>query len=295
MENSLTYQDDCPQEDLNLFQYLDYRHYLKDYYDQKKQTNTSFSHRVFANKAGLNSPSLMVMIMKGERNLTAKSMPGFFKALGLSNREQKYFETLVSFNQANKPEAKKYYYEQLLPIYKKEHGQQLKADQYEYLSKWHHPVIREMIALPNFRENCTWISRRLKNMISATEAKRTLQLLLELGLVSRNENGRLIQVDVSLATPSVVKNLAALQYHQQMLRLAHHSLTQDPGHKREISGLTASLSVEQYQKLKQYIIEFQNKLVCEFTTPQGSDPQVYQFNFQLFPITEIEKDIPGHA
>jgi uncharacterized protein (TIGR02147 family) len=267
----------------SIFQYLDYRLFIKDFSGVKKRTNRHFSHRGLARRAGFNSPSLFIMILNGKRNMTSNS------------HEQKYFETLVSFNQADNIETKKFYYEQLLPIYKEEHGKKLKVDQYEYMSNWYGPVIREMIALPQFRENGKWISRRLKNLITPAEAKKTIQILLDLGLVMRSESGRLQLVDHTVTTSSVVRDLGAFQFHRQMLGLASRALTQDASQKREISGLTTSLSKKQFSKLKQYIQEFQNKVICEFGEPDGEQDQVYQFNFQLFQITDIEKQEASHA
>jgi uncharacterized protein (TIGR02147 family) len=277
-------------QETQVFQYLDYRHFLNDFYQAKKQENPSFSHRVFAKKAGFVSPSLLLLVMQGKRNITQKSLPGFCKALDLNVRERKYFETMVLFNQSSNPEAKKHYYEQLVPIYKKEHGQHLKANQYDYLSNWYGPVIREMIELPDFREDPKWISRKLKNLVSPTDVKKMLDLLIELNLVERNDLGTLNIIDTNITTPDEVFDVASFQFHQQMLSLAKRSLVEDQGHKREISGITAALSENQFEKIKQYIQEFQNKLMFELEQPDENQKHVYQFNCQLFPITKFDKD-----
>ncbi len=39
----------------NIFQYIDYRKFLSDYYNEKKRADRRFSYRAFAMSAGLKS------------------------------------------------------------------------------------------------------------------------------------------------------------------------------------------------------------------------------------------------
>jgi uncharacterized protein (TIGR02147 family) len=55
---------------VSLFDYLDYRQYLRALFDEKKQGNTGFSHRTLMEKLSLQSPGHMLFIMQGKRRLT---------------------------------------------------------------------------------------------------------------------------------------------------------------------------------------------------------------------------------
>ena len=61
----------------SIFEYIDYRRYLKDYYDFQKKTKKYFSYRFFAQKAGINSPILLKMVFDGKRNLSRKTLEKF--------------------------------------------------------------------------------------------------------------------------------------------------------------------------------------------------------------------------
>ncbi|HSA60450.1 MAG TPA: TIGR02147 family protein, partial [bacterium] len=50
------------KEQPNLFNYLDYRHFLRDWLQSAKK-NYGFSYRFFSKRAGLKSPSLYKMVM----------------------------------------------------------------------------------------------------------------------------------------------------------------------------------------------------------------------------------------
>lgn len=94
---------------LNVFNYIDYRHFLKDFYDYSKKINKKFSYRYFALKAGFSSSGFLHLVIDGKRNLSRKYIPRFAKAIGFNREERIYFDALVSFNQAEDAESKEFY------------------------------------------------------------------------------------------------------------------------------------------------------------------------------------------
>lgn len=278
----------------NLFEHVNYRQFLAAYYQSKKASSESFSYRYFARRAGVASPSYLLDVIKGVKNIADKSLDGFCRALGLSLRERHYFENLVRFNQSDNPEVKRHYYQQLLPVLKKESGKHLQGKQYDYFSSWYLPVVREMIALSDFRENSKWISRRLKGLISPKEAKKAIELLLDLGLIKRNADERLKITDVTVTTPPEVAELVMVKFHQEMLSQAREALVGVEGWQREISGITAALSPAQFKEIKQEIQEFQNRIMQRLEKVDQEANHVYQFNCQLFALTANPKE-ESHA
>ena len=76
---------------VNIFEYLDYRAYLRDFYAQQKGKSAAFSHRAFSRRAGLRSSNYLSLIMKGERDLSSEMAPRFAKACGLAKGEADFF------------------------------------------------------------------------------------------------------------------------------------------------------------------------------------------------------------
>ncbi|HND31034.1 MAG TPA: TIGR02147 family protein, partial [Myxococcota bacterium] len=87
-----------------IYRYLDYRKFLADWFREKKEANPLFSHRAFARKAGQASPSLLLHVIEGKRNLTPITLEAFVKALGLKSEEVEFFTTLVNLDQAETQE-----------------------------------------------------------------------------------------------------------------------------------------------------------------------------------------------
>src|SRR5690349_7504160 len=83
-----------------VYDFLDYRAYLRAFYEAEKARRPSFSHRLFSRVAGLRSPNFLKLVMDGERNLGDESIPKFVKGLGLGAEEAEFFADLVKFTQA---------------------------------------------------------------------------------------------------------------------------------------------------------------------------------------------------
>ena len=98
----------------SLFEYMNYRDFLRDYYEEKKREHSFYSFRLFSQKAGFKSPNFLKLVIDGNRNLSKESVYKFVKALGLNKKESDYFENLVFFNQSESLEEKNAYLARLL-------------------------------------------------------------------------------------------------------------------------------------------------------------------------------------
>ena len=272
--------------ELNIFKYSNYREFLKAFYTAEKEVNEKFSYRYFAQKAGFTSSNFLYLIITGKRNLSKDFIPKFSKALGLNKKEQQYFETLVSFNQAKTPEAKRYYMELLNLFSKDKTGKILKEEEYEYFSNWYYPVIREMVLLPHFEKNPKWIKKQLNNHVTIKQVNDALDTLMRLGLIKRDDTGRMVQADTHLITEDDVMHTAAYSFHQQVLSLAKHVLANTPGDKREISGITMALSKKQFQEIRRKVRDFEDHILKYLTDNPDVPNSVFQCNIQLFSVSE---------
>ena len=53
----------------NIYNFSDYRDFLKDRYRQLKEADPVFSFRHFSKQAGFGSPNYLKLVMDGKRNL----------------------------------------------------------------------------------------------------------------------------------------------------------------------------------------------------------------------------------
>jgi uncharacterized protein (TIGR02147 family) len=268
----------------DLFAHLDYREYLKAYYEAAKAHSSAFSYRWFSKKAGYASPNYLKLIIEGERNLTPESIGKFTQALDLNDDEARFFAALVQLNQAESDEERNAAYEQVAASRRFRAARRIDHSFFQYLSHWYIPAIREMTARHDFREDPTWISAQLVPRIPVEFVQQALDVLLELGFVVRDDAGRLTRGTPSLTTGHEVRSLAVANYHRQMMSRAADAIEKVDRELRDISALTVCVPMELVPQLKQRIQGFREVLLdlCDRATPGEA---VYQINMQLFPLS----------
>ncbi|MBI2067209.1 MAG: TIGR02147 family protein [Deltaproteobacteria bacterium] len=271
----------------DIFNYLNYRHYLKDYYSEKKgKKGSHFSFRSFSRLAGLSSPNFLKLVIEGKRNLGGDGIQSFIKGLRLNKEESVFFEDLVHFNQATTDEERNQHYQRLSRSRRYRQVKQIEKDYFVYFSRWYYAAIRELVLLPEFKEDPIWIASKLAPAITPNEARVAIELLLELGFIKRDKNGKLTQSERNITTEREVASLAIKNFHRQMIEKAAESIEKTSHEKRDISSLTVALSKEKFEETKRRIQEFRRELNV-LLSEEGKADSVYQINFQIFNLTEV--------
>lgn len=273
----------------SLFEYSDYRQFLADYYSQKKANSPAYSHRVFAKQAGLSSPSHLLMIIKGERNLSLKTIPKFSEGLKLNVKEKKYFELLVLYNQTEDLPLKAKYFGEIMSMKASLAGlYKLEKEKFDFLSKWYVVAIYVLIDLKDFKADPAWISRRLGSKVTAAQAKEALESLFHLGMIESDPLKGLKQVSGAITVADDTRSMAVFSYHQSMIRLASDALRTSAPSLREMNGATIAIPKNKLPELKEKIRTFRkeiNQLASSYENPD----EVYQLNIQFFALSSTEE------
>ena len=273
----------------NIFEYLDYREYLRDYYEAGKENLSAFSYRYLARLAGFSSPNFFKLVMDGDRNLSSVSVEKFSAALKLDREEKRFFEDLVAFNQAESVEEKNEAFEQIAASQRFRRARRIDSSMFEYLSRWYHPVIRELAARDDFRDDPEWVAQHLNPSVPADKVAESLELLFDLGLLQREDDGTISRGNPSLTTGHEVRSLAIGNYHRQMLERAEESIEAIDRSMRDISALTVCIDPENVEDLKERIHAFRETLL-DLCDREENPQSVFQMNFQLFPLSKVEED-----
>ncbi|MEQ9497460.1 MAG: TIGR02147 family protein [Deltaproteobacteria bacterium] len=268
----------------------DYRSYLREMIVYLKATKRQFSYRYFSRVAGFRSPNFLQLVAEGKRNLSNASIAKFAVGLGLDEREQETFETLVMLGQATTDAERNRYYLRLKKQRDSVGTGRIEEAQYEVYAEWFILAVREMLLLPDFVEDPAWIARRLRPEISPADAKRALDLLQEVGLVVRDAEGRLRSSQTKLSTGPKVRSLAIRNFHRAMLEEAAQTLDTVAINKRDITALTFVLSPRKYDLVRARIEQCRRDLLDmiddDELAEEGEDaPEVYHLAMQLFPLT----------
>ncbi len=267
---------------------LSYREYLAKWFACRKKLQPHYSGALFAKKAGLSSHTLLGMVIRGDRNLSADTTRAFVRALGLKGREALYFEKLVLFNQSKNSEDRAFYFDQLCSIGSQSSRKILTKiqDHASYFSHWYNVAIRELVAVEGFQADSAWISQALKNKITPKQAQEAWDLLLRLGMVEAMEGDRYRIVSPSIDIDPGTVDFAIRNFHREYLDRSRDAIDGEPLEERELSSMTLSISDEDYGLLKERIKEFRKKLNTEFPTGTSPRTRVVAVNLQALILTE---------
>lgn len=269
---------------LNIYGYLDYRKYLKDYYKlQKKQTNY-FSYRYFSNKAGFSSHNVLKQVIGGERNIALNSIGKFCKALNLNARECDYFRLMVLFSHTKNEDEKNELFKEMIRYKNGSKFKRLNQLQYKMYSEWYHAVVRELLSFKDVREDYTAIVKCLSPAITLGQLKKSLKLLEEIGLIKKDKSGKWVQSDPIIKTDPEVESLSIRNHNRKMIRLAEDAIESIAREDREISSMTLGISKKAFNEIKKKIQDFKDEILSDVLSDNSESEEVYQLNFQLFPL-----------
>jgi len=273
---------------LNIYDYLDYRKYLQDYYAFQKKNHSSFSYRQFSKSAGFKSPNFLKLVMDSQRNLSESGIQKFSNALKLNKNQSEYFYHLVFMNQSNLDHEKEAHYKKLTKIAPHTKRKSLGMEAHRYCSHWIYPVLREMIELKKFEEDPYWIARRLNFQVSIPEIRSALKFLIDEEYIQRSSSNTLEVAEKILTTPDEIASMSYRNYHRQMLHQAEEALNTIPLEDREFGAVTFILPESATQELKERIKKFRKEIhhwaVEQSSTTHGET--VTQLNIQLYPHTK---------
>ena len=275
------------QEHRKIFEYLDYREFLRYYYQSKKAANPAFSLRAFSDKIGFKAKDFISRVMQGDKNLSTQSIQKIVTGLKFGKREASFFEDLVWFNQAETMDEKNSWFQKMqneLKIVRFTEGQhQLAFYQYQVYSHWRHLVVRSLIGMYGFHGDFTSLAKSVHPTITIEEAKESVELLEKCNLVKKNEDGSYELVNKDITTGDRTSKIALRGFHQHCLALGAESIDRDPPTMRNISGLTLGISQAGYEKIVERMSAFR-KEIAQIANEDKDADKVYQMQLLLFPI-----------
>lgn len=249
-----------------------------------KQTRRGFSYRSFSRRAKLGSPNHLKRVIDGDRNLTLEMAGRFAETIGLEGEAADYFLQLVRLGQASSSIDRSHAFAKLTSFRAFRRTRKLDVAQGDYHSTWYIPAVRELAGRRDFLSDPTWIAQRLLPPIKPSEANAALDTLLQLGLLRREDDGRIVQSEPLVSTGPEMHTLHVANYHRTMMHRAAESIDLVPSEARDISALTLLVSRGGLKRLKEKVQRFRRELL-EDTVADTDARQVVQLNFQLFPLS----------
>lgn len=268
---------------LNIFEYSDYRPYLKDFYELHKSLDPQFTYRYIAGRVGFRSAGHFTQILNGRINLSSSMATSFIEFLKLNKGEAGYFDLLVRFDQAKTHAEKRRCFEQMTKFRELKIAT-LSPSQYEYYDKWYYVAVREALSYYHFKDDYAALAKKVKPSISPREAKLAIALLERLGLIKKGNDGIYKKTVASVSAAPLGGSIAITNQALQTMRLAREALDRFPKEQRNISGVAFSVSEKTFEAIQKEIRDFRKKIL-DMAQADPLPDAVYQFNVQFFPLS----------
>lgn len=273
---------------LRLFDYLDYRQFLKDWIAQKKIQSNAWSHRLIAEKVHLKSGGHISLILSGKANLKESALESFINLLKLQNSEADYFRNLVLYNQATTHQEQTKYYERLLAC-KDSLVTVLQVDQYAYYSHWYYSAVREALSIYEFRgDEFHALGEQMIPALSADQVQEAFQFLQRLQMIEQNSHGFWKPTNRILSTGPQRTGFYFNEHVFQLLDLARCAIQRIPTGEKYNSWISAAVGPDSFLKIVEEI-RCVRKKILKIVENDSNPDRVYHLNLNLFPITQRRK------
>jgi uncharacterized protein (TIGR02147 family) len=271
---------------VNVFDYVNSRRYLKDWFDECKKENKAFSHRILAEQLGLLAPNFILLVMQEKRNLNRDLRIKISRVMEHSPKEAEYFEYIVGFSQAKTDDEKRDFWSKIMNCRKEVKVVKINDQNiYEYFSNWYNPAVRELIASPDFDGNPETLCKLLQPSISASQAKASIELLQELDLIKK-VGDRYEQTSGCIGTDNEVKCLAVSNFHREMANLGLSSMDRMRQKERFVTGATVYITERMYEEVQKRIDALKKEVFAIEKSDSDGKRRVYHLNCQLFPLSK---------
>ena len=267
-----------------IFDYLDYRSFIKDRLEWLSSQNSKYSQRWLAKRMNLKSAGLLSMIIKGERNLSREKAAAMSQGLGLNGEDCEYFNLLCELGNTKEDETRKDILEKIRIGFQDGLFKQLNNEGFEAMKFWYIPAIREMVRIRCFKADPSWISYCLG--ITEKEAQHGWSFLVEKEFV-KEESNRWVRSDPSIHNLRKIPLAIIHQFQLAMIQKAINAVSL-PTEQRLFETLTFSIPRELQPKIESAIKRFCRELDFLAESHLQAD-EVFQLNVQLFSLSNLYK------
>jgi uncharacterized protein (TIGR02147 family) len=272
-----------------VYEYTDYRSYLRDVYTIRKKNDRGFSHRFISNCVGASSSGWFSDILNGRITLTKTFLTPLLQLLELRPREADFFELLVAYNQAENLEEKNRYLQKII-AFKDIEPLLINKNQFDFYRTWYFTALRELLLYYRFDGDYATLSQLCDPPIKPTEARQAIETLISIGLIAENETGVLRPVDKTVSKDSAFQSVHWRNFVVAMMNLAIESVDRHKAEERDLSSVTVGLSETALAIARQEVALLRKRLLA--LSEQVAKPdKIYQCNFQIFPLTQSLREV----
>lgn len=218
------------------------------------------------------SPSLVSLIVKGERKITLDRADELAKLMNLNSEEKFYFKNWLLREQLA----------EVNPIDSKVLRPAQESTTH-ILKDWLNVYVKDCFQIPSIQKNPKLIYQCLGSYASPQRIDRAIDFLIREGHLKRNLQGHIF-IETHLAVPNQkVPTHRIRKFHKSALDIAKLAIEVFPPQERFANTLTLPLNEKSYEQLTEILQEFAQRLQEFAATNKEEGDRLYQIILNLSP------------
>ncbi len=261
-----------------IFDYSDYRKFLKNVILEKQSKNPKFSLRLIAKQLGM-APSSFSEVLSGKKNLSYGMALTIATNLGLKSKEVDYFCLLVKRDSAKKLDLKSAIQKKIEGLNPRGPVHNLEVDMFSLISDWFHLALLGILTLDLKNKNIETLAAAVG--IDRRQAEVALDRLIRLGLVEISKDGQYLRSSTDIFVNAKISTQSLHNYHRQMLGKAADSLEGQEFHERIVRTENIAIGDEQLEQAETLTEEFFAKM-SNLTSKAKKKTKLYHLGTYFF-------------
>ena len=275
MENNLS------DEAIDLYRFEDYQLALGALFKARKDRDPEFSHRKFAQEAGVKNPGLFVDILNGKRKVSPKVCNAMASIFDLKPNEMEFLSLLIDFGQEKKTEEKEKLYHELANRRSHSKFARLHTGQIRYYDNTGYALILAAVEAFGCRGDWQALGQQLVPPLAAGKVCKFIEELCEWGLIKKTSSGAYQVIEKILEPPSQMSQ-AVKRLNRDWIEQSMEATFRWPKDERHVSTLLLTVSGAARKKITDKIEKCREEILSILAKDANPD-QVMQYTIAYFP------------
>ena len=277
--------------DPDIYQYLDYRSFLRDWLTTRAGRP---SLRTLARRAHC-SAALVSSVVTGTRDLDAGRGETFAAAMKLDADQTAHFVLLVALAHDPSPSRRRRAREDALTTRRFRSAQKVTEATFTVLSDPEVAAVFELARCEGWRDDPEWIARSLQPPTTPGAAEAAVQVLKTAGMLVPDPSGKLCASNPEWASDHQIPiEMAADRLYRRLLARAPDVLDAVPADQRHFGSLTCAVSSGLVDEIKARVKRFHEEIMHLVEASEAPRDRVYQLGVQLYPVATPDDSVDVH-
>lgn len=267
--------------ELDIYQYDDFRQFLRDAFESYKKSHPEFTHRRFAELADVRNAGTLLQIIQGKRTLSPKVLEACIRIFELKPIHAEFFRLLVDYRQCKDPAEQTDLFREIQNRRAHSSFVRLNSAQVRYYEDTAYALVLSAIEAIHFKGNYESLAAFLRPPLPLVKVKKCVRDLCDWGLLRQSLDGNYSVVSRFIEPPPNLKDPVRLMNRDWILQSAE-ALLKIPAKERQMSTSILAVSEATRKKIHDRI-EATRREIFELAQADTAAETVMQLSIQFYP------------